>query len=333
MKKIILKYFGLAIIFFSALSVWWLVDRIFSASFLDNWRWVIFSISIFFVSWFLGAIIIRDRKLFLGVTFLALASQLIFIRHWEVLIIILISFLALFLTRKVIRRELRSRLKISIWTSLRGGRYFFILVVALMLAGQYYFFENPQIESENLPKVKIDSQTDNFMIKIIALADDDLSNGEGGLATVDEFLFKKIQREEDSILSKESENSKSKNLGSNTELSEYQKEMILSKERENVSKMLEREVAGDEMMLDVFLEIINKKADDFINLNLGYVDQDMPIMHLVFALAIFLAVFGTGTLVSLFLVFLVAVVFRIMIELGLLSIEKKAVNMEIVKVS
>lgn len=332
MKKRFFKYLELLIIFLSALIIWWLADKLFSVSFLDNWSWIIFFISTFFVSWFLGALIIRDRRFFLLVTLGGLSLQIFFTRNpWSILIIAA-SFLALYWARKAVRREMRNRIKIDIWNSLRVGRLFFIFAMGLMLAGQYYFFNNPQIESGNLPKFKMDSGKDGLMVKIVTLADTDLLNQKGEFATVNEFVFEKFRGSDMNLNGVNDEGVEYRTLRT-TELNDLQKENVMKKGRDDISKMAEREVIGDEKMIDVFVEILNKKADDFLNVNVGYLDQEMPVMHIVFTLVIFLAITGTGTVVSWFLVFLVAIIFKLLIWTELLSINKKAVNMEIIKIA
>lgn len=317
MKKIIFKYLELASIVISALAIWFLVNKLFSVSYLNNWGWIIFFISIFFIVWSLGAIIIRDKWIFLGATFLGLATQLIFVWHWGIAVVIAVSFLALWLGRKVIRDEMRSRIKIDIWNYLRVGRRLFIFAIALMLAGQYYFFTNPQIESGNLPKFKLNTKQDGLLIKIISSVDPDLFKQNGELSTVDEFVFQKFKKD---------------NLLDVDKIDDFQKENILNEGRSGVSKMAERTVDGEEKMMNVFVEILNKKVDDFLSLNAGYLDQDMPVMHLVFTLVIFLAVSTTGMIISLFLILLVGIIFKLLVLMGLLSIDKKAVNMEIVRI-
>jgi len=316
MKKIIFKYLGLASIVISALAIWFLANRLFSVSYLNNWGWIIFFIAIFFITWSLGAIIIRDKRIFLGATFLGLATQLIFVWHWGLLLIVIVSFLALWLGRKVIRNEMRNRIKIDIWNYLRVSRRLFIFAIALMLAGQYYFFTNPQIESNNLPKFSVNARQDGLLINVMSIVDPDLFNQNGELSTVDEFVFQKFKKD---------------NLYNVDKIDDFQKENILNEGRSSVSKMTERTVGGEEKMMNVFVEILNKKVDDFLSLNTGYLDQDMPVMHLVFTLIIFLTVSTTGMILSLFLILLVGIIFKLLVLVGLLSIDKKAVNMEIVQ--
>jgi len=150
----------------------------------------------------------------------------------------------------------------------------------------------------------------------MSIVDPDLFNQNGELSTVDEFVFQKFKKD---------------NLYNVDKIDDFQKENILNEGRSSVSKMTERTVGGEEKMMNVFVEILNKKVDDFLSLNTGYLDQDMPVMHLVFTLIIFLTVSTTGMILSLFLILLVGIIFKLLVLVGLLSIDKKAVNMEIVQ--
>jgi len=85
-------------------------------------------------------------------------------------------------------------------------------------------------------------------------------------------------------------------------------------------------------MVDIFLEVIGNKLDSLLNINAGYMDKNMPVAHLIFTVAIFLAIMGTGMILSLVFIFMVAVVFRTLILLGLLAIDEKAVNMEVIRI-
>jgi hypothetical protein len=327
MKKKIFKYAEAIIIVVAAAVVWYLADKIFAQVYLNNWGWLIFASSTFFIFWSLGAMIFRDRRVFLGMTFVALCSQLIFIQEVGIFLIILISFLILSLARWIIRKEIKSRLEVNIWDSLRVGKRLFILTIALMLASQYYFFDTPQIESKNLPKIKIGSeQQGGYMKKIIAMIDADVFDSSGDSLTVNEFVLKKAEN-------KKTDTENKGYLVNNVKLDNFQKEILLESGRGDIAKMAEREVFADEKIVDIFVEILNKKIDDLLNLNVGYINQDIPVMHLVFTLAIFLAVFSAGMMISFIWIFLVKIILLMLVEIGLLSVDKKAVNMEILKIN
>ncbi|MFZ2154153.1 MAG: hypothetical protein WAV16_02880 [Candidatus Moraniibacteriota bacterium] len=325
MKKKIFKVLCLAAVLFSALAVWYLVDKLFNQAYLSSWPWLIFFVAVFFITWLIGAIVLRDGKLFLGITMLALLSQLIFTKSFESLGIIFVAQAVLWIARKFIRKEIKMRLKLDIWNYLRVGRRFFILAIALMLAGQYYFTSNTQMVSENFPKFKINHNQSGLLLKIIAWVDPNLIKPDGQAVNVNEFIINKFNQ--DPLTSKK--------MGMVVDFNNVnynQQAVILAEGKSNISRMVEREVGEEEKMVDIFLEITNNKLDDFMSVNIGYVDKDMPITHLIFTVAIFLAIMGTGMLVSVFLVIFIVGLFRFLIIIGLLSINKKAVNMEVIKI-
>ncbi|MFA6183712.1 MAG: hypothetical protein WC682_01265 [Parcubacteria group bacterium] len=321
----IFKYFGLALIILTGTAIWYFANKLFSVDYLNNWSGVLIAVALFFVGWSLGAIIIRDKKLFLGATFISLITQLFFTKNIKSFLIIGISFLILWLARKYIRKEIKMRLKIDTWNYLRIGRRFIILTIALMLAGQYFFSINPQIKSENLPRLKLYSSQGSFVTRVVSFVQPDLIKENREAVTVDEFIIDKFN--DDPLASKR--------FGSNVDFGNIDynlREAILKEGRNDVAKMIGRDVQGDEKMVDIFLGIINNKIDDFLNVNVGYMNKDMPIAQLIFTVAIFLAIMGMGMIMSVFLIFLVAIVFRGLIFVGMLSIDKKAVNMEVIKI-
>lgn len=326
MKKKILKYFELVSIIVISTIIWYLAANLFSDSRSNNWTGLTLAMAFLFIAWSLGSIIIRDNKIFLGITFFSLLTQLIFSRNFKSLPIILISLLLLWIARKLIRREIKMRLKVDIWNYLRVGRRFFIFALALMLTGQYYFSNDAQIASETLPKLKFNHKQESFLSKIVSFVDPSLIKENKEAVTVDEFIIDKFNN--DPLASKR--------FGAEIDFSSInynQQEVILAGGREDVSKMVERKVSGDEKMIDIFLEIINNKIDDVLNVNVGYMDKNMPVAHLIFTVGIFLAIVGSGMLASVILIFVVAFIFRMLIAFNLLTIDKKAVNMEIIKIS
>lgn len=322
----IFKYLELLMIISTAMTIWYLANKLFNSEHLNNWGWITLAFSVFFVVWSLGAVIIRDNRIFLIVTFLSLLGQLIFTRNFMSIFAIIISFALLWISRKFIRREMKLRLKVDIWNYLRVGRRFLVLAIALMIAGQYYFSNDVQIASENLPKLRFNHNQEGFMTKVVAFADPSLIKENNEAISVDEFVISKFNDNPLAI----------SRFGAATgfdSISQDQREVVLRSGREDISKMVERTVSGDEKMIDIFLEIINNKIDDVLNVSVGYMDKNMPISHLIFTIAIFLAIMGSGMIASVFLIFVVVAIFKILVFADLLSIDKKAVNMEIVRIN
>lgn len=322
----ILKYFELLMIFLAAMIIWYLADSLFGNPHLNNWSWIILAFSVFFVAWSLGVVIIRDKKTFLAITLISLLGQIVFTRSIMSGFVIIFSFVLLWLARIFIRKEMRLRLKVDIWNYLRVGRRFLVLAMALMIAGQYYFSNDVQIASENLPKLKFNHNQESFMTKVVAFVDPSLIKENNETISVDEFVINKFN-ENPLAASRFGAERGFSSVGYS------QQEVILKSGRDDVSKMVERPVAGDEKMIDIFLEVINNKVDDVLNVSVGYVDKDMPVAHLIFTTAIFLVIMGSGMLASVILIFVVALIFRFLLIADLLYIDKKAVNMETIKIN
>lgn len=321
----IFKYIELVLVFLSATAIWYLADNLFKSPQNSNWSWIMPCVVLFFIVWSLGSIIIRSQKLFMGATFLALLSQVVFTRDVGSLLIIFVSLLFLYIARKFIKHEIGARLKVDIWNYLRIGRRFIVLAIALMLAGQYYFSDSAQVVSENLPKTRINYSQGGFMARVISLVDPSLIKENKESVTVDEFILNKLNEE-----SRYSQNPSI--MAAYNNMAPNQKYLLLDEGRNDISMMVERNVSGDEKMVDIFLEIINNKINSLLNIDMGYMDKNLPVAHLIITAALFLAVMGTGMFLSLIFILLAVIIFKALVFFEVLSIDKRAVNMDVIKI-
>ncbi|KKP57207.1 MAG: hypothetical protein UR60_C0044G0013 [Candidatus Moranbacteria bacterium GW2011_GWF2_34_56] len=320
----IFKYSELGLVFLSAISVWYWADRVFKTSY-ENWSWLVFFALLFFVCWSLGSIVIRNNGIFLGVTLVALLSQVVFTRNIGTLVVVLISFLLFYLARIFIRQEIKLRLNVDIWNYLRVGRRFLVVALALMIAGQYYFSSNPQITLESIPKFKFEQDKGGFMTKIVSIIDPSLIKENKEAVVVDEFIINEFN-ENPSAARRFDKDLKFDNLDFN------QRAVVLASGKENISEMAGRNVGGDEKMVDIFLEIVNNKINAVSSINVESIDKEMPLSHLIFTLAIFVLIMGSGMMMGWILIPVIFIIFKLLVFSGVLSIDRKAVNMEVIKI-
>ena len=337
MKKQIIKYTELLLTIVLAFLLWWSANRIVQSPQTENWWQPIVFFSLFFILWSLGAVLIKKTWLFFAVTGISLLSALFWTQKIGYFFVIILAVFFLVVGRQVVREELNSRIKISIWNSLRLERRFFVLAVALMLTGQYFFGVNQLNANKELPEFKISNNQAKLITKIFAKFDPTFKTNNIGTMTVDEFILQKMSDGEDGMVGANIENYKNiipKNYNladvNNSTFAKSQKELLLQKGRESFSKMVERKVNGDEKILDIFSEIINNKIGKFANNNIGYVDQNIPIMHWVFTLLLFLTIFSLGMFLSPFLIMLTWLLFKFMVAVGFISIKRKVAEVEIV---
>ncbi len=333
MKRQVIKYAELLLVIIFAFLLWQSANRIIQTSQTENWLQPIIFFSLFFICWSLGAILIKNNRLFFGVSMLALIIPLIFTANIFLFGVIIVSGVILWTGKKVVQNELKLRIKISVWNSLRLERRFFVFAIALILTGQYYFGVNQLDTNKTLPEFKINSQQTRWATKILSKFDPSFKSGDNTEEiTVDDFILKKINQDENSANIVDVKNDIP--LGyivDNDSIEKLKKQSILKEGRESISKMVEHKITGNEKMMDIFSEIINKKINKFMNVNVGYVDQNIPIMHWIFTGLLFLSIVSIGMFLSPFLIMLTWLLFKIMISVKFVSVGKKMIEVEVIE--
>ncbi|HFC77024.1 MAG TPA: hypothetical protein ENJ27_02240 [Candidatus Moranbacteria bacterium] len=331
MKRKIVKYTELSLVVIFAFLLWQSANKIIQTSQTESWWQPIIFFALFFISWSLGAILVKSKGLFLGTYMLALFSVLFFTTNIFLLGIIILSSSILWIGRSVVRDELDSRIKISVWNSLRLGRRFFVFAIALILTGQYYFGVSQLDKNRTLPEFKISSRQSQWITKALSQFDPAFKSSNNKAMTVDDFILNKMANDKNYINSINLENNFDKKLIPKIGFEKDTKQAIIEKGRESISKMVERTVSGDEKIMDIFSEIINNKINNFANVNIGYVDQNIPIMHWVFTGLLFLSIISIGMFLSPFLIILTWILFETMVRLKFIAVDKKMIEVEIIK--
>lgn len=333
MKKQIIKYVELFLVAVFAFLLWQSSNEIIQTAQTENWWRPIIFFSLFFICWSLGAILIKNKWLFFMVSMASLMMPLIFVANIAFLGIIAISGVILWIGRNVVKNELNSRIKISVWNSLRLERRFFVFAIALILTGQYYFGSSYLDQNKKLPEFKISDRQSLWAIRILSKFDSSFINSnDGEIVTIDDFILKKMNnREYSAEIIAAGKNVPSGYIVKDDNFEKMKRQAILNEGRENISKMVERKIVGDEKAINIFSEIINKKINKFMNVNIGYIDQNIPIMNWVFTGLLFLSIVSAGMFLSPFLIILTWLIFKAMISVKFVIVENRTIEAEVIK--
>ncbi len=324
MKKQIVKYAELGLMVITAFFLWKTSFNIMKTSQTESWWLPISAFALFFVFWSLGAILVKNNQLFFIATLISLFSGLFFVQSFQFAVIIAISLLILWFGRKLVREELSSRIKISIWNSLRIERRFFVFAVAIIITSQYYFGSGFSDDYKKLPKMNIGERQILWSMRIISKINPKFIGDYENInaMTVDDFIASKIANNEPS------DETSQRNLMNG--FKEKKNVTMVESGRKNFSDMLGENISGNEKLIEVFAKIINKKINKILDVNIGYMDQRIPIMHGVFTTLLFLSIVSIGMLISPLLIVAVWALFKLMILFGFVSIAKKEAEIEII---
>ena len=326
MKKQAVKYIGLLTIFSSALFLWWSAKNIIETPQTENWFLPIVLFSSFFIFWSLGLILIKNDWLFYGLSVLSVMISFIWFFSWGYALVVAVALISLFAGRKVAQDEMSARVKISVWNSLRLERRFFVFAISLILTGQYFFSGGQMTAAKSLPQLKISDKQAEYLTKIFSKFDPTLKSQKNiNKMTVDEFILLNAGQDGEYDYDYNNLSAENKNI-----LLKKKKQMILQKGRENLSRMAERNILGNEKILDVFTGIVNNKINKLADNNIGYLDGEISLTYIIFSILLFLTIFSLGMLISPILILLTWLMFKFMIVVGLIGIKNKTVEMEII---
>jgi len=332
-------------IFFIVLSIifsflfWISVERIIATLNAGSWLQSVLLFSACFVSWSIGVILVKNNGWLKLASLLVVFSGVPFVLNWKYVIITIFSALLIWVATIYIKKEMDSRLEISVWHFLRVGRRFFIIAIALVLASHYYFNYFQTSEDKNIPEIKIGEQQTWLATKIISAIDPDLSAKEMENLTIDEFILKKVPVNLETSVLQNNEQLDDKNVIPNgiwdnltggINIEEMEEAIILQENKKGISEMAGKEIEGNEKMIDVVSEIVNNKINEIIIPKKSYSGQTSLIIPWVLASILFLTVASFGTFISSLLIFIVWILFKILVKLKLVTIEKKETIKEVI---
>ncbi len=320
-KKNITKYFFMFGAIVSAVYFWGIVFGLVSTTKSENWLAPVVIFGVMFIFWSL-AIILGERKLefFLfgvGLIFVGLIfSQDIFF-----IVVAILAVIILFVGTVWVHDSMKARVKLNIWMSLRLGRRLFVAAISLVVIGGFLMPVVLSGEKKTLPLVNITEKQIKLVGKAVSLFDSNLE--EGGLSemTVDEYIMK----EQEGISDQHKNILGSKSISK--EFTGIEKQIILTGGRESVSRLVARDVRGDEKIMNIFAEIINNKINNYFNTE---VSQASGFAPLFFSVLSFFAVFSVGSFVTSLLTFLVAIIFKLLVWIKLIELGKKNVEVEVI---
>jgi hypothetical protein len=321
-KKSITKYFFMFGTVIGAIYFWLIISRLVNTSESENWLSPIVVFGAVFIFWSLAILLENKRWKFFLLGLILIFTGLIFAQN---IFIVVTSFLAtgiLYIGTVWVHDSMKSRVKLNIWMSLRLGRRLFVAAIALVVIGGFLMPVVLSGEKRALPLVNITEKQIKLVGKVVSLFDSNLE--EGGLSemTVDEYILK----EQENLGGQRKNILGSKNVP--REFTGLEKQVIITGGRESISRLVVRNVSGDEKIMNIFAEIINNKINNYFNTE---VSQASGFAPLFFSALSFFAIFSIGSFITSLLTFLVAALFKLLVLTKLVELGKKKVEVEVIQ--
>jgi hypothetical protein len=206
--------------------------------------------------------------------------------------------------------------------SLRLGRRLFVAAITLVVIGGFLMPVLLSGEKRALPLISIGEKQIGMIGKVIAIFDPNLDAKKSVKMTVDEYILKQQAN------SMDSNESGLRGKAIPEGFATIERRTILVAGRTSISKLVERDVGGDEKIMSIFVEVINGKINNYFNTE---VSQASGFAPLLFSALSFFAIFSIGSFITSLLTFLVAVIFKLLLLTKLVNLGTKEVQVEVIE--
>lgn len=321
-KKDSVKYIFAGLAVASSLFLWIIIDGLVNTATSENWVLPAALFSAVFTLW-ATVVMLEESKIKLAVFSGVLCGVGLLLAQDTLLILSVVTgTVVMFFGAMAIRDSMFNRIKISIWTSLRLGRRFFVMAIVVVIVGGFLMPVLLSGKGRSLPILNIEDGKFRIFSKTLALVDPSIEFEELDNLTVDEYVLR-----QQLLAMKKAQQDGGLLEGTEIVLSEKEKDWLITSGRASVTSLVERRVSGDELIVSVFVEIVNNKINGYFNTGNGVSSEFAPW---VFAGLAFFAILSVGSLLSLISVIVVIGIFKILLLTKVLKIDTKSVEVELI---
>ena len=322
----------------------------------SDWIIPIIWASAFFLIWYLCIIIVEEKYLLISATLFCFLLSLFFVFSFWHAIAILLGFLVSFVGIWETKKDLKLNIKVNVGKSITAGKRFLILAIAIAISSHYYFSVYEREVQEIIPFSKNSQIMGKITSQVLGYVYPEFKSISNEDISVDQFLLQ-IQKEqmknfggnlENDILIEEAINSQlgdsatleqkeaikketlEKLRSTNSEIIRANEDMMLGESRKQLSQMVEKDLSGDERMGDIFSEMLNRRLTAFFqkdNVSSG----NISFLPLFLALILFLTLIPLGSLLNMFWILALRLIFFIFVKSGLVTISKVPAEVEVIE--
>ncbi len=356
MKKQIIKMILLSLLVIFSFFSWKAVNDVIAIPGASDWVLPIIWASVFFLVWYLSIILIEEKYILITATLFCFLLSLFFVfTFWHALIIFLSFFISIVGIWEI-KKDLKLNIKVNAGKSITAGKRFLILAIAIAISSHYYFSVYEREVQEIIPFSKNSQIMGKITSQVLGYVYPEFKSISNEDISVDQFLLQ-IQKEQmkdfngdlsknslieeaisnqlgDSATEKQKEEIKKETLekleSTNSEILKANEMIMLEESRKQLSQMVGKDLSGEERMGDIFSEMLNRRLTAFFqkdNVSSG----NISFLPLFLALILFLTLIPLGSLLNIFWILALKLVFFIFIKSGLVTISKIPAEVEIIE--
>lgn len=335
MPKKTVQYILPALAIMISFFAFWSVERAVNIPEASVWAAPIIWFSWLFIFFCLNIALVKDKRIIYPALFFSLSVSLIFFPVVWQFLVILFGFFLLLAANARIRGDIEYGKKIKLWRSLRFGKAYIYLALALVISGQYYFSVRGRTAQTFIPDFKVDAMTNYLAPKILSAVSPNLSASVDGEMTVDQFIIQMQEGQLDQAgyspeklakLPPDQRAALQKQIGDEMEKNQ---DALLEEGRKKFADLTSRPVGGSEKASAIFSEIINGKVNDY--LKPGNINTDSLPVAPIMAVVLFLTIASLGSVLGIILIPIAAGIFWILVQAKLVFISKVSAEVEVIE--
>jgi|GEM_PF-5970431 len=232
--------------------------------------------------------------------------------------IVFIGALAVFLALFRIEKELSERTRLSIHRGVLAGFSPIIFALTLIISSQYYNHANTLSWDELVPSFDLAEGTGAWLLRTASSLSPALATLQDKNLSVDSFL-----RELKPVVVTDS------TLVFERGVAEVIRQKEIARSKSELSRLLGREIDGEENMNAVLSEVLRKKVVAFVTGRGTETPGAVPFLPFFLSLLLFFTVFPLGTILAAFALSLATLIFFILVKIGLVQVKKIPAEREV----
>lgn len=267
-----------------------------------------------------GAVVWRERPYQAVASLILVLPSFFFTPTLSHAVVLCIAGLFVFGGLLRISRELMSRIKFSLYRTVFIGLSPIILALSLIISSQYYTHINTLPWDQLVPSFDLAEGTGAWMLRVAGKLSPSLATLQNRNLSVDSFL-----RELRPVVEVGgSEETISNGLG------EAVRQAEILRSKLELSRLLGREVKGDENMNTILSEVLRKKVIAFVSGNNAGDTTAVPFLPFFLAILLFFTVYPFGTILAPVALSVATVFFALLVRSGFITLKKVPAEQEIV---
>ncbi|HCJ45400.1 MAG: hypothetical protein GW815_02090 [Candidatus Moranbacteria bacterium] len=328
-------------------QAWTSFQRVMSDSAFSLWYpigWFSFLASLFF----LGTVVWNRTTLRVLGGLMLFLPGLYFIRSWEYLGVGIVSFFLFFFGSSAVMKEAENHLHFHFFKNVRGGSFFFVLGLSLLLSTGYYVSLKNVSWEEMVPRFRLGDGMTKMIFKTAGILNPSFAELSKEDMTVDDFL-RTLNTHTETDAQVETSDTNTKDITSffpemnqllkqqnisfvfDVNQSKTAEALFLESGRKQIASLAGRPVSGDEKLSLVLSSAVQNKL--IALMNGGETIRHIPSQVIPFflALLLFLTLLSLSSLIVPLCILLSSIFFFFFCKLGWLTLATMPVEQEYLK--